>query len=124
MLPSSINTFWSFTHAPSTPLSVLVARATASLTASSKLVSEVALSSVTLATLIDAYPPWSLACFPPYLCTKEASFKHEGQSPTTPQGKASEPGVCPDHGQGMHPQMGDCPASVRRRRTWLSAKFV
>src|SRR5215210_2813033 len=52
MLPSSIRTFWSLTHAPSTPLSVLVARATASFMASSKLVSEVALNSVTRATLI------------------------------------------------------------------------
>src|SRR5215212_564215 len=45
-------TFISLTHAPSTPLSVLVARATASLIASSKLVSDVALNSVTRATLI------------------------------------------------------------------------
>src|SRR5215208_8219611 len=52
MLPSSIRTFWSLTQQPSTPLSVLVARATASLIASSKLVSEVALNSVTRATLI------------------------------------------------------------------------
>src|SRR5215204_3117870 len=52
MLPSSIRTFLSLTHAPSTPLSVLVARATASFMASSKLVSEVALNSVTRATLI------------------------------------------------------------------------
>src|SRR5919112_3637826 len=109
MLPSSIRTFWSLTHAPSTPLSVLVARATASLTASSKLVSEVALNSVTLATLIDAYPPWSLACLQPYLCPKEASSKHEGRSPTTSQGKASESDVCPDHGQGIHPKWGIIP---------------
>src|SRR5215212_7861882 len=52
MLPSSIRTFWSLTHAPSTPLSVLVARATASFMASSKLVWDVALNSVTRATLI------------------------------------------------------------------------
>src|SRR5215211_1929087 len=52
MLPSSIMTFWSLTHAPSTPLSVLVARATAWLMASSKPVSDVALNSVTRATLI------------------------------------------------------------------------
>src|SRR5215212_760329 len=52
MLPSSIMTFWSFTQQPSTPLSVLVARATAWLIASSKLVSEIALNSVTRATLI------------------------------------------------------------------------
>src|SRR5829696_7355803 len=52
MLPSSIRTFWSLTHAPSTPLRVWVARVTASLTASSKLVSDVALNSVTRATLI------------------------------------------------------------------------
>src|SRR5215210_6311565 len=52
MLPFSIRTFRSFTHAPSTPLSVLVARATAWLIASSNPVSEVALNSVTRATLI------------------------------------------------------------------------
>src|SRR5919107_3744577 len=52
MLPFSIMTFWSLTHAPSTPLSVLVARATAWLMASSKPVSDVALNSVTRATLI------------------------------------------------------------------------
>src|SRR5215208_577751 len=52
MLPFSIMTFWSFTHAPSTPLSVLVARVTAWLMASSKPVSEVALNSVTRAILI------------------------------------------------------------------------
>src|SRR5215213_8221244 len=44
-------TFMSLTHAPSTPLSVLVARATASLMASSKLVSDIALNSVTRAML-------------------------------------------------------------------------
>src|SRR5215211_8500701 len=52
MLPFSIMTFMSLTHAPSTPLSVLVARATAWLIASSKPASEMALSSVTLAMLI------------------------------------------------------------------------
>src|SRR5829696_4253821 len=52
MLPSSIMTFMSFTQQPSTPLSVLVARATAWLMASSKPSSEMALSSVTLAMLI------------------------------------------------------------------------
>src|SRR5215217_8010470 len=52
MLPSSIMTFMSFTQQPSTPLSVLVARATAWLMASSKPCSETALSSVTLAMLI------------------------------------------------------------------------
>ena len=63
MLPSSIGTFWSLTYAPSMPLSVLVARATASLTASSKLISEVALSSVTRATLIRiSVPPYGLVC--------------------------------------------------------------
>src|SRR5687767_7810760 len=57
MLPSSISMFWSLTQAPSTPRSVDVARVTACWMASSKLVSEVALSSVTLAT--DIYPPSS-----------------------------------------------------------------
>src|ERR687897_1276767 len=52
MVPSSMLTFISLTHAPSTPLSVLVARATASLMASSKLVSDVALNSVTRAMLM------------------------------------------------------------------------
>src|SRR5688500_1690935 len=52
MLPSSMLTFISLTHAPSTPLSVLVARATATLMASSKLVSDVALNSVTRAMLM------------------------------------------------------------------------
>src|SRR5215203_1035044 len=61
MLPSSIMTFWSLTQQPSTPLSVLVARATAWLMASSKLCSETALSSVTLATLIRLCLPKSIA---------------------------------------------------------------
>src|SRR5688572_8720989 len=52
MLPSSIMTFMSLIQHPSTPLSVLVARETAWLMASSKLLSEMALSSVTRATLI------------------------------------------------------------------------
>src|SRR5215210_559509 len=57
MVPFSIRTFWSLIQAPSTPRSVDVARVTACWMASSKLVSEVALSSVTLATDID--PPLS-----------------------------------------------------------------
>src|SRR5215218_6694112 len=52
MVPSSIMTFWSLTQAPSTFLRVLVARAMPCWTASSKLVSEIALISVTVATLI------------------------------------------------------------------------
>src|SRR5215210_3224562 len=65
MLPSSIMTFMSFTQQPSTPLSVLVARATARLIASSKPCSEMALSSVTLAMLIGVclLKP-SLAAYP------------------------------------------------------------
>src|SRR5919202_5869339 len=52
MLPFSINTFWSLTQALSTFLRVLVARVTPTLTASSKLFGEVALSSVTRATVM------------------------------------------------------------------------
>src|SRR5215203_5683874 len=64
MFPSSMLTFISLTHAPSTPLSVLVARATASLIASSKLVSDMALNSVTRATLIfTCLPKPSLAAY-------------------------------------------------------------
>src|SRR5215203_5944131 len=67
MLLSSIRTFISLIHAPSTPLSVLVARATASFMASSKPVWDVALNSVTRATLIasaslDASLPGLVAC--------------------------------------------------------------
>src|SRR5215210_8903153 len=54
MLPFSIMTFWSLTQALSTFRRVLVARSTPMLTASSKLWSDVALNSVTLATVIDA----------------------------------------------------------------------
>src|SRR5918997_6113547 len=63
MEPSSIMTFMSFTQQPSTPLSVLVARATACPMASSKPCSEMALSSVTLATLIRVClpKPWLAA---------------------------------------------------------------
>src|SRR5215208_2587492 len=65
MLPSSIMTFMSFTQQPSTPLSVLVARATASFMASSKPSSEMALSSVTLAMLMRlCLPKPSLAAYP------------------------------------------------------------
>src|SRR4028118_1602314 len=51
MLLFSITTFWSLTHALSTLRRVLVARLTAILTASSKLWSEIALISVTRATV-------------------------------------------------------------------------
>src|SRR5215216_624843 len=54
MLPSSIMTFRSLTQAPSTFLRVLVARAMPCWIASSKLVSEIALISVTVATLISS----------------------------------------------------------------------
>src|SRR5215216_3823382 len=57
MLPSSIVTFMSLTHAPCTPLKVLVARATAWSMASSKPCSEMALSSVTLAMLMRSCLP-------------------------------------------------------------------
>src|SRR5215212_4495214 len=54
MLPSSIMTFRSLTQAPSTFLRVLVARAMPCWMASSKLLSETALISVTVATLISS----------------------------------------------------------------------
>src|SRR5215218_10786993 len=70
MLPSSIMTFMSFTQQPSTPLSVLVARAMAWLMASSKPSFEMALSSVTLAMLIrSCLPKPSLAAYPMALRT-------------------------------------------------------
>src|SRR5918995_3851308 len=56
MLLFSINTFMPLTHALSTLRRVLVARFTAMLIASSKLWSEMALISVTRATLIYAPP--------------------------------------------------------------------
>src|SRR5215218_811035 len=52
MLPSSIKTFWSLTHALSTLRNVLLARAIASFTAASNPSEEVALISVTVATLM------------------------------------------------------------------------
>src|SRR5687767_8319601 len=80
MLPSSIRTFWSLTHAPSTPLSVLVARATASLMASSKPVSEVALNSVTRATLIGISASLNLACsLSNYMWPYWEDAKHKGR---------------------------------------------
>src|SRR5918994_8014308 len=54
MLPSSIMTFLSLIQAPSTFLRVLVARAMPCWTASSKPFSEIALISVTVATLISS----------------------------------------------------------------------
>src|SRR5215211_6692176 len=54
MLPSSIMWFCSLTQAPSTFLRVLVARAMPCWMASSKLLSERALISVTVATLISS----------------------------------------------------------------------
>src|SRR5215213_10449599 len=56
MLPFSINTFMSLTQALSTLRRVCVARLMAWLIASSKLWSDVALSSVTLATDIEEAP--------------------------------------------------------------------
>src|SRR5215204_1749008 len=55
MLPSSIMTFLSLTQAPSTFLRVLVARAMPCWIASSKPFSEIALISVTVATLISSF---------------------------------------------------------------------
>src|SRR5215217_1597927 len=56
MLLFSINTFWSLTQALSTLRKVWVARLTAMLIASSKLCSEMALISVTRATVIEESP--------------------------------------------------------------------
>src|SRR5829696_3750425 len=62
MLPSSIMTFWSLTQAPSTFLRVLVARAMPCWTASSKPFSEIALISVTVATLISSFETPFFGC--------------------------------------------------------------
>src|SRR5829696_206435 len=84
MLPSSIMTFISLTQQPSTPLSVLVARATAWLMASSKLVSEIALNSVTRATLIRICASLQSCCFS-NMWPEGADAKHkEAGAPRTP----------------------------------------
>src|SRR5215210_5733183 len=75
MLPSSIRTFMSLIQAPSTPRSVEVARLTPCLIASSKLVSETALSSVTLATDIDSPLPWPVYCLFEHLLPAPAENK-------------------------------------------------
>src|SRR3954454_23110119 len=106
MLPSSIRTFWSLTHAPCTPLSVLVARATASLMASSKLVCEVALNSVTLATLIDADPPFPSLVFQLDYVPKQHIPNIRAGVQRPHRGKLCEPGVCLVNRQGTHPRNG------------------
>src|SRR5215210_4572387 len=65
----------SLIQAPSTPRSVEVARATPCLMASSKPVSETALSSVTLATDISPPWPWLAYCFPEPLLPAPAENK-------------------------------------------------
>src|ERR671921_2498248 len=62
MLLFSINTFMSLTHALSTLRKVWVARLTAMLIASSKLWSEMALISVTRATVIEESPFFRFPC--------------------------------------------------------------
>src|SRR5918999_105293 len=78
MLPSSIRTFWSLIQAPSTPRSVEVARATPCWIASSKLVSETTLSSVTLATDIGSPLSWLAYGFPEHLLPAPAENKRFG----------------------------------------------
>src|SRR5215213_8077715 len=78
MLPFSIRTFMSLTQAPSTLRNVDVARATPSLTASSKLFGLVALISVTRATLIallilDLFLPFRDRNIPSYAQTKRSA---------------------------------------------------
>ena len=120
MLPSSIRTFWSFTHAPSTPLSVLVARATAWFMASSKPVSEVALNSVTGQHSYVSLSP--LPSLPPsYLWPNRANIKHEGrESKDLIQGKACELGVCPNHSQGIYPRNGELSCLGRKEKTKMA----
>jgi len=65
MLPSPIKTFWSLTHAFSTLRNILSARAMPSLTAASNPSGEVALISVTVATLVSCVPVTSLRFFAP-----------------------------------------------------------
>src|SRR3712207_5187666 len=78
MLPSEIMTFMSLIQAPSTPRSVLVARAMPCWMASSKLVSEIALISVTRAT--DIKPPFvSRSLHLLYPQTREINTRHEGR---------------------------------------------
>src|SRR5215208_904521 len=97
MLPFSIMTFMSFTHAPSTPLSVLVARATAWLMASSKPVCEVALNSVTRATLIRicASLHSSLPELVAYLICGPVAHKPNIKAPDTPK---DAPSTLSSHG--------------------------
>src|SRR5215218_9478640 len=65
----------SLIQAPSTPRRVEVARATPCLMASSKPVSETALSSVTLATDICSPLPWLAYCFPEHLLPAPTEYK-------------------------------------------------
>src|SRR5918998_2667925 len=83
MLPFSIMTFWSLIQAPSTPRRVEVARATPCWTASSKLVSEMTLSSVTLATDIGPPLPWLAYCYPEHLLPALAENKRFVQGLTS-----------------------------------------
>src|ERR671912_1201334 len=85
MLLSSITTFWSLIQAPSTPRRVEVARATPCWIASSKLVSDTTLSSVTLATDIGSPLPWLALCFPEDLLPSPAGNKRSATTATRPE---------------------------------------
>src|ERR671911_984695 len=85
MLLSSITTFWSLIQAPSTPRRVEVARATPCWIASSKLVSDTTLSSVTLATDIGSPLPWLALCFPGDLLPSPAGNKRSATTATRPE---------------------------------------
>src|SRR5215211_3806018 len=75
----------SLIQAPSTPRRVEVARATPCLMASSKPVSEAALSSVTLATDICTPLPWLALCFPEHLLPAPAESKRSATRATMPE---------------------------------------
>src|SRR5688572_14150148 len=75
----------SLIQAPSTPRRVEVARATPCLMASSKPVSETALSSVTLATDICSPLSWLALCFPEDLLPSPAENKRSATMATRPQ---------------------------------------
>src|SRR5215217_5173459 len=103
MLPFSIRTFMSFTQAPSTPLSVLVARDTASLMASSKPVSDVALNSVTLATLMVIFLPNPWLAAHPVCDPTEPLLNTKGPDPEGCPGPVIG-GGCRGGGPGPHPR--------------------
>src|SRR3712207_3880616 len=96
MLPFSIMTFMSLTQAPCTPRKVLLARATASFMAASKLSEEMALNSVTVATVMSRIPPYVRWCNSPtheYPAAAELNHPHSDRLQKGPAGLRS----CPLH---------------------------